>query len=200
MPPGTPARAIRTSLTLGGPLFTLNGFGYLALAGAYLIAAVAPISIVQRFSWLPRTALAGYAVVTIGAYLLRIGWADAKGRTGSEWCVTRSRAFRGLHRLVAETSDTNILEAVVARVVAELEDADGCSAAIAPIAVQRGLAQPTTTEPWSTGSATDTVADVGGVRRVDHSNDFQLDSRRQHLEQPTPTTEQHRDLADLQLV
>jgi hypothetical protein len=66
-------------LTLGGPLFTLNGFGYLALAGVYLIGAVAPISIVERFSWLPRIALAGYAVVTIGAYLLTgtyfaLGW------------------------------------------------------------------------------------------------------------------------------
>jgi hypothetical protein len=66
-------------LTLGGALFTLNGFGYLALAGAYLIAAAAPLSIVERFSWLPRMALAGYAVVTIGAYLLTgtyftLGW------------------------------------------------------------------------------------------------------------------------------
>ena len=66
-------------LTLGGPLFTLNGFGYLALAGAYLIGAASPISIVQRFSWLPRIVLAGYAVVTIGAYLLTgtyfaLGW------------------------------------------------------------------------------------------------------------------------------
>jgi hypothetical protein len=66
-------------LTLGGPLFTLNGFGYLTLAGAYLIAAASPISIVQRFSWLPRIALAGFAVVTIGAYLFTgtyftLGW------------------------------------------------------------------------------------------------------------------------------
>ncbi len=66
-------------LTLGGPLFALNGFGYLALAGAYLIAAASPISIVERFSWLPRITLAGYAVVTIGAYLLTgtyfaLGW------------------------------------------------------------------------------------------------------------------------------
>jgi len=66
-------------LTIGGPLFTLNGFGYLALAGAYLIGAAAPISIVERFSWLPRIALAGYAAVTIGAYLLTgtyfaLGW------------------------------------------------------------------------------------------------------------------------------
>ena len=66
-------------LTLGGPLFTLNGFGYLGLAAAYLIGAVAPISIVERFSWLPRITLAGYAAVTIGAYLLTgtyfaLGW------------------------------------------------------------------------------------------------------------------------------
>jgi hypothetical protein len=66
-------------LTLGGPLFTLNGFGYLTLAGAYLIGAAPPTPIVQRFSWLPRIALAGYALVTIGAYLLTgtyfaLGW------------------------------------------------------------------------------------------------------------------------------
>jgi hypothetical protein len=66
-------------LTLGGALFTLNGFGYLGLAGAYLIGAAAPLSIVERFSWLPRIALAGYALVTIGAYLVTgtyftLGW------------------------------------------------------------------------------------------------------------------------------
>ena len=66
-------------LTLGGPLFTLNGFGYLVLAGAYAIGAAAPISIVRQFSWLPRIALAGYAALTIGAYLLTgmyfaLGW------------------------------------------------------------------------------------------------------------------------------
>jgi hypothetical protein len=66
-------------LTLGGQLFTLNGFGYLALAGAYLLWAVSSVPIMQRFSWLPRIALAGYAVVTIGAYLVTgsyfaLGW------------------------------------------------------------------------------------------------------------------------------
>ena len=40
---------------------------------------------------------------------------------------------------------------------------------------------------WSTGSATDAVADVGGLRRVDHPNDLQLDQRRQHVEQPAAT-------------
>ncbi len=38
------------------------------------------------------------------------------------------------------------------------------------------------------------VVDVGGLRRVDHPNDLQLDVRRQHLEQPAATAEQHRDL------
>jgi hypothetical protein len=54
---------------LGGPLFTLNGFGYVALAAAYAIGALVPLTIVQRFAWLPRVGLAGYALVTIGAYL-----------------------------------------------------------------------------------------------------------------------------------
>ena len=47
------------------------------------------------------------------------------------------------------------------------------------------------------GSATDAVADVCGLRRVDHADDLQLDARRQHLEQPTATTEQHRNLVYL---
>jgi hypothetical protein len=66
-------------LTLGGQLFTLNGFGYLALAAVYLLGAASSIPIVRRFSWLPRIALAGYAVVTIGAYVVTgsyfaLGW------------------------------------------------------------------------------------------------------------------------------
>src|SRR5579859_4727561 len=52
----------------------------------------------------------------------------------------------------------------------------------------------------SAGSATDAVADVGGLRRVDHPDDLQLDPRRQHLEQPTAATEQHRDLMNLHFV
>lgn len=70
-------------LSMGGLLFTLNGLGYLALAAAYAVGAVTPIAIVQRFSWLPRIGLAGYTLVTIGAYLLigpyfALGWI-AKG-------------------------------------------------------------------------------------------------------------------------
>lgn len=66
-------------LTLGGALFTLNGYGYLALAAAYVVAAAPPIPILQRFTWLPRIALIGYALVTIGAYLFigpyfALGW------------------------------------------------------------------------------------------------------------------------------
>ena len=36
--------------------------------------------------------------------------------------------------------------------------------------------------PPRPGSATDAVADVCGLRRVDHADDLQLDARRQHLE------------------
>src|SRR5215218_5409901 len=46
----------------------------------------------------------------------------------------------------------------------------------------------------STGSATDAVAQVCGLRRVDHPNDLQLHAGRQHLELPTAAPEQHRDL------
>jgi hypothetical protein len=66
-------------LSLGGLLFTLNGLGYLGLAVMVVIGAVAPSPLVVRFSWLPRVALAGYAAVTIGAYLVigpyfGLGW------------------------------------------------------------------------------------------------------------------------------
>ena len=69
--------------SLGGSLFVLNGAGYVALGAAYAIGAFAPIPIVRRFGWLPRLGLAGYALVTIGAYLVigpyfALGWI-AKG-------------------------------------------------------------------------------------------------------------------------
>lgn len=57
-------------LTLGSLLFTLNGLGYLGLAGLILIGAAAPIALVQRFSWFPRIALIGYAAMTIAGYLV----------------------------------------------------------------------------------------------------------------------------------
>ncbi|MFD9664739.1 hypothetical protein ACFWAY_24450 [Rhodococcus sp. NPDC059968] len=47
---------------------------------------------------------------------------------------------------------------------------------------------------------TEAVADMGGLRRVDHPNDLQLDARGQYLARSTTTAEQHRDLMDLQLV
>src|SRR5919197_4398799 len=64
---------------LGGPLFTLNALGYVALGAAFAVGALVPFSIVQRFAWLPRLALAGYTLVTIGGYLvmgpyLPLGW------------------------------------------------------------------------------------------------------------------------------
>jgi hypothetical protein len=65
-------------LDLGGTLFTLNGLGYLALAAAYALAA-ARLPALRRYGWLPRIGLAGYAAVTIGAYLVvgpyfALGW------------------------------------------------------------------------------------------------------------------------------
>jgi hypothetical protein len=57
-------------LNLGGLLFTLNGLGYVGLAGLIVIGAAAPIAVVQRFSWFPRIALIGYAAMTIAGYLV----------------------------------------------------------------------------------------------------------------------------------
>ena len=57
-------------LTLGGLLFTLNGLGYVGLTALIVIGAVAPVAVVERFSWFPRFALAGYAAMTIAGYLI----------------------------------------------------------------------------------------------------------------------------------
>ena len=57
-------------LTLGSLLFTLNGLGYLGLAGLILIGAAAPTGLVRRFSWFPRVALIGYTAMTIAGYLV----------------------------------------------------------------------------------------------------------------------------------
>jgi hypothetical protein len=48
--------------------------------------------------------------------------------------------------------------------------------------------------------APDAIADVGGLRGVDHPHDLQRDARRQHVEQSSTSAEEHRDLMDLQLV
>ena len=56
--------------TLGGLLFTLNALGYLGLAAIIVIGAIAPVAIVERFSWFPRAALFGYTAVTIVGYLV----------------------------------------------------------------------------------------------------------------------------------
>jgi hypothetical protein len=65
--------------SLGGLLFTLNAAGYLALAIAFAVGAASPHSLIGRFSWLPRVGLAGYTLLTIGAYLVigpyfNLGW------------------------------------------------------------------------------------------------------------------------------
>ena len=58
-------------LGLGGMLFTLNALGYAGLAALYIIGSVAPHPLVARFSWFPRVALAGYAAITIVAWLVQ---------------------------------------------------------------------------------------------------------------------------------
>ena len=65
-------------LSLGGLLFTLNALGYLALAVGIGVTAL-PHWFLQRLAWLPRIGLAGYAAVTIVAYLIvgpyfTLGW------------------------------------------------------------------------------------------------------------------------------
>lgn len=70
-------------LSLGGTLFILNGLGFLGFGAAYLASAVLPMPFVRRLAWLPRIGLAGFALVTIGAYLvmgpyMSLGWI-AKG-------------------------------------------------------------------------------------------------------------------------
>jgi hypothetical protein len=80
---GLTAATAYIHLGLGGVLFTLNGLGYIGLAGLVVIGAAAPFPIVERFSWFPRVALIGYAAVTITGYLLigpyfTLGWI-AKG-------------------------------------------------------------------------------------------------------------------------
>jgi hypothetical protein len=80
---GLTAATAYIHLGLGGLLFTMNGLGYVGLGALYVVGAVAPMPIVQRFSWFPRLALAGYAATTIAGYLVMgpyfsLGWI-AKG-------------------------------------------------------------------------------------------------------------------------
>lgn len=67
-------------LSLGGLLFILNGLGYLGLAGLIVIGYVKPHPLVERFDWVPRLGLMGYAATTIVGYLVigpysTLGWA-----------------------------------------------------------------------------------------------------------------------------
>ena len=69
---------------LGGLLFTLNAIGYLGLAIAN--GATAAVPTLWRYGWLPRIGLAGYALVTIGAYLSSVRtstWAGSQRRSRS---------------------------------------------------------------------------------------------------------------------
>jgi hypothetical protein len=65
--------------SLGGLLFTLNAAGYAVLALGVALTAVSPDGLIGRFGWLPRIGLAGYAMLTIGSYLVigpffALGW------------------------------------------------------------------------------------------------------------------------------
>lgn len=65
--------------TLGGLLFFLNGAGYVALAGLFVVGAAARRPMIRRFSWFPRMALAAFTVTTIIGYLIigpyiTLGW------------------------------------------------------------------------------------------------------------------------------
>ena len=76
--------------TLGGTLFLLNAAGYLALAAAYLVAAVMPMPAVRRLSWLPRAGLAAFASVTIGTDFLRSSGAQCCAASRSRPRATRT--------------------------------------------------------------------------------------------------------------
>jgi hypothetical protein len=67
---GLTAATAYIHLGLGGVLFTLNGLGYVGLAGLIVIGAAAPFAMVERFSWFPRVALIGYTAMTIAGYLI----------------------------------------------------------------------------------------------------------------------------------
>jgi hypothetical protein len=66
-------------LSLGGTIFLLNAIGYSVLA-AGIVATALPIGFLRRMRWLPRIGIAGFALITIGAYLVigpyfTLGWA-----------------------------------------------------------------------------------------------------------------------------
>jgi hypothetical protein len=67
---GLTAATAYIHLGLGGLLFTLNGLGYIGLAGLVVIGAAAPFALAERFSWFPRVALMGYTATTIAGYLI----------------------------------------------------------------------------------------------------------------------------------
>jgi hypothetical protein len=52
--------------TLGGTLFTLNAIGFLVFAFGMAV----PLPIAERFRWLVRIGLAGYAAATIAAWAM----------------------------------------------------------------------------------------------------------------------------------
>jgi hypothetical protein len=56
-------------LSLGGTIFFLNGIAYLVLT-AGVAATALPIAFVRQLRWLPRLGFVGFALLTIGAYVV----------------------------------------------------------------------------------------------------------------------------------
>ena len=139
---------------------------------------------------------------------------DQHTLASAQLAIDRAYGFASWPKLKAEveTRTVDLAEKVDAFCTASIRDGSGRAAALLaatpeiagynfatavilgdPVRVDQARGQRLT-------SATEAIADVCGLRGVDHSNDLQLDPRRQQIEQSAPATEQHRDLVDLELI
>jgi hypothetical protein len=90
-------------LSLGGPLFTLNGTGYVLLAIGVAVTTLWPLGRVSWAGSLVRISLAAYVTTTIGGYLVlgpyfALGWIAKAVEVAilallaADWMSTRWRA------------------------------------------------------------------------------------------------------------
>jgi hypothetical protein len=90
-------------LSLGGPLFTLNGLGYIALATGVAATSLVPLGRIGWASGLVRIGLAVYVATTIVGYLVlgpyfALGWIAKAVEVAilallaTEWMIVRWRA------------------------------------------------------------------------------------------------------------
>lgn len=63
-------------LTLGAPMFILNGIGYFVLTAMLLAVTFIDHPLAHRFGWVPRVALVGYAAASIVAWVVMGGRYD----------------------------------------------------------------------------------------------------------------------------